>query len=119
VIEIKNKRCLKDRTVRANVSCLCVAQQKKNEQKKGLEIFAWCIMTNHVHLIARAKENGHPDIEADTGKSGGWVTYSNGKAVDYQHGGGRPVVQSTGVKQIQVIRRKINNILSNYRNGTF
>ncbi|SFF07916.1 REP-associated tyrosine transposase [Sunxiuqinia elliptica] len=23
---------------------------------KGLEIFAWCIMTNHVHLIARAKE---------------------------------------------------------------
>lgn len=25
---------------------------------KGLELFAWCIMTNHVHLIARAEE-GH------------------------------------------------------------
>ncbi len=27
------------------------------QQNKGLEIFAWCIMTNHVHLIIRAKEN--------------------------------------------------------------
>jgi REP element-mobilizing transposase RayT len=26
------------------------------QQCKGLEIFAWCIMTNHVHLIIRAKE---------------------------------------------------------------
>lgn len=26
------------------------------QQEKGLEIFAWCIMTNHVHLIIRAKE---------------------------------------------------------------
>jgi REP element-mobilizing transposase RayT len=25
-------------------------------QNKGLEIFAWCIMTNHLHLIIRAKE---------------------------------------------------------------
>jgi len=24
------------------------------QQAKGLELFAWCIMTNHVHLIARA-----------------------------------------------------------------
>jgi REP element-mobilizing transposase RayT len=23
---------------------------------KGLEIFAWCIMTNHLHLVIRAKE---------------------------------------------------------------
>jgi REP element-mobilizing transposase RayT len=28
------------------------------QKNKGLEIFAWCIMTNHVHLIARAQE-GH------------------------------------------------------------
>ncbi len=28
------------------------------QKHKGLEIFAWCIMTNHVHLIIRAKE-GH------------------------------------------------------------
>jgi REP element-mobilizing transposase RayT len=26
------------------------------QDKKGLEIFAWCIMTNHTHLIVRAKE---------------------------------------------------------------
>ena len=26
-------------------------------KNKGLEIFAWCIMTNHLHLIVRAKES--------------------------------------------------------------
>lgn len=26
------------------------------QKNKGLELFAWCIMSNHVHLIARAKE---------------------------------------------------------------
>lgn len=26
------------------------------QKHKGLEIFAWCIMTNHVHMIVRAKE---------------------------------------------------------------
>ena len=26
------------------------------QKNKGLEIFAWCIMTNHVHLIIRAQE---------------------------------------------------------------
>ena len=26
------------------------------QKHKGLEIFAWCIMTNHVHLIVRAEE---------------------------------------------------------------
>ena len=28
------------------------------QQKKGLELYSWVIMSNHVHLIARAKE-GH------------------------------------------------------------
>ena len=28
------------------------------QKNKGLELFAWCIMSNHVHLIARAEE-GH------------------------------------------------------------
>jgi REP element-mobilizing transposase RayT len=27
------------------------------QQEKGLEIFAWVIMSNHVHLLARSKEN--------------------------------------------------------------
>ena len=26
------------------------------QNEKGLELFSWCIMSNHVHLIARAKE---------------------------------------------------------------
>jgi REP element-mobilizing transposase RayT len=26
------------------------------QKNKGLEVFAWCIMTNNVHLIARAEE---------------------------------------------------------------
>lgn len=25
--------------------------------KKGLEVFAWCLMSNHIHLVVRAKEN--------------------------------------------------------------
>lgn len=25
------------------------------QENKGLELFAWCIMTNHVHIIARTK----------------------------------------------------------------
>jgi REP element-mobilizing transposase RayT len=28
------------------------------QQSKGMELFAWCIMSNHVHLIARARP-GH------------------------------------------------------------
>ena len=26
------------------------------QQQKGLELFGWCLMTNHAHLLARAKE---------------------------------------------------------------
>ena len=26
------------------------------QNKKGLEIFAWCLMSNHIHLVIRAKE---------------------------------------------------------------
>ncbi|MDP3461633.1 MAG: transposase [Bacteroidales bacterium] len=35
-------------------------------QNKGLEIFAWCIMTNHVHLLARATgQDSFSDILRD------------------------------------------------------
>jgi len=27
------------------------------QKEKGLEVYAWCLMTNHLHLIASAKEN--------------------------------------------------------------
>ena len=30
-------------------------------KNKGLEIYCWCIMPSHVHLIIRAKEN-NPDV---------------------------------------------------------
>ena len=32
------------------------------QQKKGMEIHAWCIMTNHVHLIFRSIENQKPEL---------------------------------------------------------
>jgi len=35
------------------------------QQKKGLEIFAWCIMTNHVHLIIGTEGNKMEDILRD------------------------------------------------------
>ena len=28
------------------------------QKEKGLEIYAWCLMSNHLHLIASAEENG-------------------------------------------------------------
>lgn len=28
------------------------------QKEKGLEVYSWCLMTNHLHLIAAAKENG-------------------------------------------------------------
>lgn len=35
------------------------------QQNKGLEIFAWCIMTNHVHLIIGTKGMNMEDILRD------------------------------------------------------
>lgn len=36
------------------------------QKNKGLELFAWCLMTNHIHLIARASEgNTLPNILRD------------------------------------------------------
>ena len=32
------------------------------QQKKGMEIFAWCIMTNHVHLIFRSTGEQKPEL---------------------------------------------------------
>ena len=37
---------------------ILIENLKYCQKHKGLEIFAWCIMTNHVHLIIRAEE-GH------------------------------------------------------------
>lgn len=36
------------------------------QQTKGLELYAWCLMSNHLHMIASAKEGGHlPGILRD------------------------------------------------------
>jgi REP element-mobilizing transposase RayT len=35
------------------------------QQEKGLEIFAWVIMSNHIHLLARSKENNLSDTIRD------------------------------------------------------
>ena len=32
------------------------------QQKKGMEIVAWCIMTNHVHLIFRSIKGQRPEL---------------------------------------------------------
>jgi len=39
------------------------------QDHKGLELFAWCLMSNHLHLIARAKEGSTlPEIIRDLKK---------------------------------------------------
>ncbi|MBU2558595.1 MAG: transposase [Bacteroidetes bacterium] len=32
------------------------------QQNKGMEIFAWCIMTNHIHLIFRSSKGAKPEL---------------------------------------------------------
>ncbi len=32
------------------------------QKKKGMEIFAWCIMTNHVHLVFRTTASQKPEL---------------------------------------------------------
>lgn len=45
---------------------LLLENLKHCQQSKGLEIFAWCIMTNHVHLVIRSKGlQSLPDILRD------------------------------------------------------
>jgi putative transposase len=39
------------------------------QREQGLEIYAWCIMSNHVHLIISAKENNVSDVLGNFKKS--------------------------------------------------
>lgn len=32
------------------------------QKEKGMEIIAWCIMTNHVHLVFRSVKHQHPSL---------------------------------------------------------
>lgn len=38
------------------------------QKEKGLIIYRWCIMSNHVHLIAKAKDENLGDILRDLKK---------------------------------------------------
>ena len=42
---------------RKNHKMAIVESLKYCQQHKGLEIFAWCLMTNHLHMIIRAKDD--------------------------------------------------------------
>ena len=33
-----------------------------SQKEKGMEIFAWCIMTNHIHLIFRSVKGQNPEL---------------------------------------------------------
>jgi REP element-mobilizing transposase RayT len=35
------------------------------QEKKGLVIYAWCVMSNHIHLIISAKESNVSDVLGD------------------------------------------------------
>ena len=41
---------------------ILVDNLKYCQEHKGLEIFAWCIMTNHVHLIFRSTKGQKPEL---------------------------------------------------------
>ncbi len=45
-VDVFTHNCYKD---------ILIENMKYCQRNKGLELFAWCIMTNHVHLIARGK----------------------------------------------------------------
>ncbi|CAL2087385.1 protein of unknown function [Tenacibaculum sp. 190524A02b] len=32
------------------------------QENKGMEIFSWCIMTNHIHLIFRSTQGQPPQL---------------------------------------------------------
>ena len=35
------------------------------QKEKGLQLYRWCIMSNHVHLLARAKDENLSEILSD------------------------------------------------------
>lgn len=45
-------------------------------QKKGLIVNAWCVMSNHVHLIVRSEQNSLSDIMRDLKKFTSFKLYS-------------------------------------------
>lgn len=46
-----------DLITRNNYKDIFSASLRFSQQNKDMEIFAWCIMTNHVHLVFRSSES--------------------------------------------------------------
>jgi len=52
--------------VREEYMMVLIDSWKFCQEKKGLEIYGWCIMPSHVHLIIGSKKNKLEDIVRDT-----------------------------------------------------
>ena len=56
------------RTMAGEYRDIVINSMKHCQEKKGLEIYGWCIMSNHVHLIISAEENNVSDVLGDVKK---------------------------------------------------
>ncbi|MDQ6762155.1 MAG: transposase [Bacteroidota bacterium] len=52
--------------VREEYMQVIIDSWKHWQEKKGLEIYGWCIMPSHIHMIIGSKENKLEDIVRDT-----------------------------------------------------
>ena len=50
-----------DLFTRVNHKNLLVDSLKYCQEKKGINIFGWCLMPSHLHVIANTKEPFQPD----------------------------------------------------------
>ena len=62
--------------IREEYSTILVENLKYCRQNKGLELYAWCIMPNHLHLIYRTKDN-YPEKVL-----GHFKSYTNRKLIE-------------------------------------
>jgi REP element-mobilizing transposase RayT len=44
---------------------IVIQNLKYCQENKGLIIYSWCIMSNHLHLVAQARDSNLPDILRD------------------------------------------------------
>ena len=54
--------------VREEYNQVIIASWKHCQEKKGLEIYGWCIMPSHIHMIIGSKKNKLDDIVRDMKK---------------------------------------------------
>ena len=52
--------------VREEYMLVMIDSWKHCQEKKGLEIYGWCIMPSHIHMIIGSKKNKLEDIVRDT-----------------------------------------------------